>query len=42
VAVKAAKSYASYAFFDADKELYMIMEYCNGGELFDEIVAKGK
>lgn len=27
-----------YEIIETEKELYMIMEYCNGGELFDYIV----
>ena len=27
-----------YEIIETEKELYMIMEFCNGGELFDYIV----
>ena len=29
-----------YEIIETEKELYMIMEYCNGGELFDYIVKR--
>ena len=28
-----------YEIIETEKQLYLIMEYCNGGELFDYIVA---
>jgi serine/threonine protein kinase len=29
-----------YEIVETDEEIYLIMEYCNGGELFDYIVSK--
>jgi calcium-dependent protein kinase len=31
-----------YEFFEDDKRFYLIQEICKGGELFDEIIARGK
>ena len=31
-----------YEFFEDDKRYYIITDICKGGELFDEIVNKGK
>ena len=31
-----------YEFFEDDKRYYLVQEICKGGELFDEIIARGK
>lgn len=31
-----------FEFFEDDRYVYLVMELCEGGELFDKIVAKGK
>ena len=31
-----------YEIIETPKQLYMIMEYCKGGELFDFIVEEGR
>jgi len=31
-----------YEFFEDEKRYYIVTDICKGGELFDEIVAKGK
>ncbi len=31
-----------YEIIETTKQLYMIMEYCKGGELFDYIVEEGR
>jgi calcium-dependent protein kinase len=31
-----------YEVFEDKKCIYLVTEYCNGGELFDEIIARGK
>ena len=31
-----------YEFFEDDKRYYIVTDICKGGELFDEIVARGK
>ena len=28
--------------FEDKKQIYLVTEYCNGGELFDEIIARGR
>ena len=30
-----------FEFFEDDRYVYLVMELCEGGELFDKIVAKG-
>jgi len=31
-----------YEFFEDEKRYYIVTDICKGGELFDEIVARGK
>lgn len=31
-----------YEFFEDEKRYYIVTEICKGGELFDEIIARGK
>jgi calcium-dependent protein kinase len=31
-----------YEFFQDEKRYYIVTEICKGGELFDEIIARGK
>jgi calcium-dependent protein kinase len=31
-----------YEFFEDDKRYYLVTEICKGGELFDEILQRGK
>jgi calcium-dependent protein kinase len=31
-----------YEFFEDEKRYYIVQEICKGGELFDEIIARGK
>ena len=31
-----------YEFFEDRKNYYIVMDVCKGGELFDEIIARGK
>jgi calcium-dependent protein kinase len=31
-----------FEYFEDEKRYYLIMEYCSGGELFDEIINQGK
>lgn len=31
-----------YEFFEDDKRYYLVTEICKGGELFDEVLARGK
>lgn len=31
-----------YEVFEDKKNIYLVTEFCEGGELFDEIIARGK
>jgi len=31
-----------YEVFETKKYIYLVTEYCQGGELFDEIISRGK
>jgi serine/threonine protein kinase len=31
-----------YDFFEDDKRYYLVTEVCKGGELFDEVLQRGK
>ena len=31
-----------YEVFEDRKNIYLVTEYCEGGELFDEIIARGR
>ena len=31
-----------YEVFETKKYIYLVTEYCQGGELFDEIICRGK